>query len=386
MPWGTIRQHSTGATWENSSKAVNHSRIFGLLPTFKHRLPNNTISGTSHGDARRRTQTTMQPPRGRYSQPAVDVSRPQRARSRTMQHPPVLPVYSPVRPPRSMYDDPAFSADPQSHPHFVVKISGDRSRQRASRTASSKSSQSREADNFSRREYPISKAESGYSYDRSESSAYLAPTRGQPYPPSSSNHSLLTSESATTYASTTSSESYSSSGNSHTSNEYSIPVKQPTTAHVPFPVTRSNPSSKHSSRYEEPQPVVRRHSERPAETRNVSAPDLHQRSPAPPQAPRPMTAPLQDANNRPKPPRRENTRRHNPQRSGELDRIDELDETDPFGVVVHHKGPYEAITAILNGPTIPSNNDGSIGNGFNYPVQKQKPKKVFLPFLILQID
>jgi hypothetical protein len=384
MPWarGTIRQHSTGATWENSSKPVNQSRIFGLFPTFKHSLPNPTISGTSHGDARRRTQS-MLPPRGRYSQPAVDVSRPQHTRPRTMQHPSALPVHSSARHPRSTHDDPAFSTDPRSHPHSVVTVGGDGSRQYSSRPAASSRSQSRQFNDSLHREYPISRAESGYSHDRSESSfPYLAP-KGQPYPLNSSNNSLFTSESATTYASTTSSESYSSSGHSHSSNDYFIPVKQPTSASVVFPVTRSNPSSKHSSRYEDPQPVVRQHSERRPEDHSVSAPDLHQRPRVPPQAPRPMTAPLQDANNRPKPPRRENTRRPNPQRSAELDRIDELDETDPFGVTIHHKGPYEAIPAMVNGPTIPSNNDGSAGNGFNYPVQKQKPKKVFLPFFHL---
>jgi hypothetical protein len=31
----------------------------------------------------------------------------------------------------------------------------------------------------------------------------------------------------------------------------------------------------------------------------------------------------------------------------ELDRIDELDETNPFGPAIHHGGPYEAISRIV---------------------------------------
>ncbi|KAI9444723.1 hypothetical protein H4582DRAFT_2052985 [Lactarius indigo] len=32
----------------------------------------------------------------------------------------------------------------------------------------------------------------------------------------------------------------------------------------------------------------------------------------------------------------------------DLDSIDELDETNPYGINIHHKGPYEAVAAILN--------------------------------------
>jgi len=31
----------------------------------------------------------------------------------------------------------------------------------------------------------------------------------------------------------------------------------------------------------------------------------------------------------------------------DLDRIDELDETNPFGQAVHHGGPYEAVSRIV---------------------------------------
>ncbi|KAF8445763.1 hypothetical protein L210DRAFT_3528352 [Boletus edulis BED1] len=40
-------------------------------------------------------------------------------------------------------------------------------------------------------------------------------------------------------------------------------------------------------------------------------------------------------------------------RNNILDRIDELDETDPFGSSYHHDGPYEAISSNLAQPTLP---------------------------------
>ena len=112
-------------------------------------------------------------------------------------------------------------------------------------------SQSRQVDDSRRREHPISsRTESEYSHEISESFPLLSHPRGQPYPPSSSNQSLFTSDSATTYASTTSSESPSSSG-SHSSNDYSFLVTQPTSAPITIPVTRSKSSSSSSSYYEE---------------------------------------------------------------------------------------------------------------------------------------
>jgi hypothetical protein len=84
----------------------------------------------------------------------------------------------------------------------------------------------------------------------------------------------------------------------------------------------------------------------PATTRGVSAPELYHAPPIPAQLPRALTAPIHDAATL---QRRETSAVRNPPRARELDRIDELDETDPFGSAIHHKGPYEAINAILGG-------------------------------------
>jgi hypothetical protein len=61
---------------------------------------------------------------------------------------------------------------------------------------------------------------------------------------------------------------------------------------------------------------------------------------------------------------------HNPSRLRELDRIDELDETDPFGTGLHHKGPYEAISAILGGGN--TNSSGEQRPGLPQPKRSKR--------------
>ncbi|KAJ7431838.1 hypothetical protein B0H11DRAFT_2261390 [Mycena galericulata] len=82
---------------------------------------------------------------------------------------------------------------------------------------------------------------------------------------------------------------------------------------------------------------------RPVAPRNDSAPEL--RRIEPPGLPhRSATAPIPDA----VPARRPNERR--PQ-AYDLDRIDELDESNPLGVALHHEGPFQAIASVLKGPS-----------------------------------
>jgi hypothetical protein len=132
----------------------------------------------------------------------------------------------------------------------------------------------------------------------------------------------------------------------------------------PIPLQVKPPPTYEESVVSEAEPE--NHQRPPAAARGISAPELH-RTPqmaAPP--PRPLTAPTHDADNRPTPPQRRDTtsggsrQGHNPQRPKELDRIDELDETDPFGSGLHHRGPYEAIKAIL-------------GDGVNHGASEQRP-------------
>lgn len=58
-----------------------------------------------------------------------------------------------------------------------------------------------------------------------------------------------------------------------------------------------------------------------------------------PVATRTISEPLAIATVRPRLPRRGNTT--SPRRVTDLDRIDELDETTPLGLPIHHRGPYE---------------------------------------------
>jgi hypothetical protein len=75
---------------------------------------------------------------------------------------------------------------------------------------------------------------------------------------------------------------------------------------------------------------------------NHTTPDLRHDVHKPLLPPRPFTSP---GNSRPRGldnPRNRSTPRLAP-RNAQLDRIDELDETDPLGMPWHHGGPYEAI-------------------------------------------
>ncbi|KAJ7783577.1 hypothetical protein DFH07DRAFT_948588 [Mycena maculata] len=82
---------------------------------------------------------------------------------------------------------------------------------------------------------------------------------------------------------------------------------------------------------------------RPIPFRNDSAPELRQIDP--PGLPhRSATAPIPSA-----PPPRRNERERRPQ-AYDLDRIDELDESNPLGVALHHEGPFQAIASVLKAP------------------------------------
>ncbi|KAJ7275230.1 hypothetical protein B0H12DRAFT_1086322 [Mycena haematopus] len=86
---------------------------------------------------------------------------------------------------------------------------------------------------------------------------------------------------------------------------------------------------------------------RPEPLRNDSAPELHRIEP--PVLPhRSATTPnLGSA-----PPASGSRRATNDrkQQAYDLDRIDELDESNPLGVALHHEGPFQAIASVLKGP------------------------------------
>lgn len=81
--------------------------------------------------------------------------------------------------------------------------------------------------------------------------------------------------------------------------------------------------------------------------RNDSAPELHQVKP--PVLPhRSATAPIPGSA-----PSASGSKRANNDRklqAYDLDRIDELDESNPLGVALHHEGPFQVIASVLKGP------------------------------------
>ncbi|KAI0652087.1 hypothetical protein C8Q79DRAFT_1005316 [Trametes meyenii] len=85
----------------------------------------------------------------------------------------------------------------------------------------------------------------------------------------------------------------------------------------------------------------------PITPRNASAPELHEPPPPMDVPPRPSTVPIATPPNPPvSAPVAQRKRSKNPSIAAaprDLDRIDELDESDPLGFAWHHDGPYEAI-------------------------------------------
>ncbi|KAF8078804.1 hypothetical protein FPV67DRAFT_80179 [Lyophyllum atratum] len=79
---------------------------------------------------------------------------------------------------------------------------------------------------------------------------------------------------------------------------------------------------------------------RPAPARNVTAPETIQTATRPILPPRPVTT---AADSKPPPAASRRIIGGRVLRAHELDRIDELDESNPLGLPLHHRGPYEAV-------------------------------------------
>ncbi|KAJ7169694.1 hypothetical protein C8R46DRAFT_1217356 [Mycena filopes] len=86
-----------------------------------------------------------------------------------------------------------------------------------------------------------------------------------------------------------------------------------------------------------PRPIPFRIDSAP-ELRHIEPLDLPDRS---------ATAPIPAA----PPARRQPTNDRRLQAAYDLDRIDELDESSPLGVALHHEGPFQAIASVLKGPS-----------------------------------
>ncbi|KAL1951456.1 hypothetical protein VTO73DRAFT_605 [Trametes versicolor] len=191
-------------------------------------------------------------------------------------------------------------------------------------------------------------------------SAFIAPRDlWQPPPPysesesgSSSSSSLPLHQTPASSSSHLPREAHKSTSSLALSQAYALEKSSPLRSHPPSPTagpSKSQPRAQATSPNGYPadnktEPIVLRP---PAAQRNVSAPDLH---PPPPQTelpPRPSTVPIAaPTNSSVTAPVAQRKRSKNASTSAiarDLDRIDELDESDPLGFAWHHDGPYEAI-------------------------------------------
>ncbi|OSC99434.1 hypothetical protein PYCCODRAFT_1427123 [Trametes coccinea BRFM310] len=132
---------------------------------------------------------------------------------------------------------------------------------------------------------------------------------------------------------------------STSSSSVQFPVQQPTPAPTPAPAPApaAPPSATQTS-------TVQSTAARPSlAPRNVSAPELQPPPPPTDLPPRPSTVPIASTpSSAPSvsAPVAQRKRSKNPSISApprDLDKIDELDESDPLGARWHHDGPYEAI-------------------------------------------
>lgn len=248
-------------------------------------------------------------------------------------YPPSRPPSPPPPPPKkpipqfrrplaqTVFNDPAFSSDPRSHPHFDV------------------------ADARSYKDLPPRpprRSPSMYDPAAQENITWPAPAVLPHHPMtvdrrlsplalsvSLEHEPILTSSGSSTVSSATSN----SSSPTQTPGIYTTSPVSRTMPHSfrPTPYAKFPPSA----------PAQAPDENRPRMPYTMSTPDVRPPRP-PPSPPRVSSAPdlpvTRKRSDKIKNFVRRLTKRDN------LDRIDELDETDPFGLGFHHSGPYEAIT------------------------------------------
>ena len=120
-----------------------------------------------------------------------------------------------------------------------------------------------------------------------------------------------------------------------------FPVATSSSAHIPSQPRNTSSAAVKTS-------IVQSTATRPPiASRNDSAPELHAPPPPVDVPPRPSTVPIPaPPASATAPPARRRRNSKNPSIAApprDLDKIDELDESDPLGFAWHHDGPYEAI-------------------------------------------
>lgn len=251
----------------------------------------------------------------------------------------------------TLYDDPAFSPDPHTHPHFVTNRDSiwtppteGHPRLKGDRRLHTLLVDSDDASVFAPPQPPNTPMipEDVYSHSGPSTSESI-------------------SGSLTSPALSTPPTSAPSSTNSHMQGQRSASSVQPSNTPaqgkkkrlLPFfgrkaapPVETNIPVADHPAEHRDSPPSYDvSTSLRPSRARLESAPELHRPNDRPTLAPRADTAPAPAVVNRQAERRR--------LRIQELDRIDELDETNPLGLSMHHGGPYEAIRKLARSTAHP---------------------------------
>jgi hypothetical protein len=222
-------------------------------------------------------------------------------------------------------NDPAFSTDPRSNPHNSMHISqyGAHFSQPAAthprRRRSSHAEVNGDFDEYRLRQPPNSPQDVPEYHDSARTS----------YAPFQPAHASIPSTPPLSSTPSTSSP---------ISTPSSAPSTPPTNVTLPNPTPVANHAERTDLSHESQSFPLRE-----ALFHNHTTPDLRHDVHKPVLPPRPLTSP---GNSRTRAefdnPRNRSTPRLAP-RNAQLDRIDELDETDPLGVPWHHGGPYEAI-------------------------------------------
>ncbi|KIL00560.1 hypothetical protein PAXRUDRAFT_821553 [Paxillus rubicundulus Ve08.2h10] len=307
MTWGVFYRPPQCSDWEDSQGGVRDGQSLSFIKEYSPRNP--------------ATIPSPQP----YHQPCHSLISPRHP------HPPPPPIRNPPSPqfrnPLSdlIRNDPAFSSDPRSHPHFPL-----------TNARSYKDPPSKSLQNYTR--HVSLSHEAPHSLENVPITEVLPRISPRPLTEERRTSPLSASVSLECASITTHSTFTPSTASPATSHSHSLP--QTSGGRTAFSVAPTSQSTANSSPSSQPQfknelnLPVSQVLDHPSVLFHTSAPEVTLKAQKPSVLPRTKSIVAKGGM---KKLFRRLTNRHG------LDRIDEMDETDPFGGSYHHDGPYEAI-------------------------------------------
>ncbi|KAF8846198.1 hypothetical protein BDN67DRAFT_960891 [Paxillus ammoniavirescens] len=320
MTWGVFYRPPQCPDWEDSQRGVRDGPSINFIKEYSPYSP-----------------ATVPPPQP-YRQRHLLIS-PRHA------HPPPPPIRNPTTPqfknPLSdlVLNDPAFSSDPRSHPHFPLTNA------RSYKDPPPKSSQSYSRHVTRARHVSLSH-EAPHSQENAPITEVLPRISHRSLPEerrSSPSSASVESTSTTTHSTFTPSTVSPATSHSHSHTQTSGGRTTSSVASTSHLTAHSSPSSQPQFKNEPIFPVSQV-PDHPTVLFNTSVPEMLPKAQKPSMLPRTESVPIFSENKKSIVGKvgMKNLFRRLTNRRG-LDRIDELDETDPFGGSYHHGGPYEAI-------------------------------------------